>query len=157
MKNVPAFAKPALLLFFLLFFGAFALSDVYWDSHSPQVSPFFSYVITSTSGREMYFAYCSGCHGKDGRAKTVAARLCVVPPADLTLLSLNNQGAYPAHRVAEILRNGTGKPPQGQGYMPVWEPLLKSMNSESQEVIDLRIRNLTEYVRTLQARLVAKP
>ena len=73
------------------------------------------------------------------------------------LFSINNQGAYPAHKVAEILRNGTGKPPQGQGYMPVWEPLLKSMNSESQDVIDLRIRNLTEYVRTLQARLVAEP
>src|ERR1700740_1896716 len=146
MKNVSAFAKPALLLFFLLFFGAFALSDVYWDSHSPQVSPFFSYVITSTSGREMYSAYCSGCHGKDGRAQTLAARL-----------SINNQGAYPAHKVAEILRSGTGKPPQGQGYMPVWEPLLKSMNSESQDVIDLRIRNLTEYVGTLQARLVVEP
>jgi hypothetical protein len=157
MKNASAFAKPVLLLFFPFFFGAFALSHVYWDSHSPQISPFFSYVITSTSGREMYFAYCSGCHGKDGRAKTLAARLCAVPPADLTLLSLNNEGAYPAHRVAEILRNGTGKPSQGQGYMPVWEPLLKSMNSESQDVIDLRIRNLTEYVRTHQARLVAEP
>lgn len=94
---------------------------------------------------------------KDGRSRTPAARLCAVPPADLTLLSISNQGSYPAQKVERVLHYGTDKPPQGQGYMPVWEPLLKSMNSETQEVTDLRIHNLTEYVRTLQARPVSHP
>jgi hypothetical protein len=31
--------------------------------------------------------------------------------------------------------------------MPDREPLLKSMNSETQDVVDLRLRSLTEYVR----------
>ena len=157
MTTSSAILKACLLLFFLLLFGAFALSDVHWDSKTEQTTPFFFYVVTSTSGREMYLAYCSGCHGKDGRARTAASRLCTVSPSDLTLLSINNQGSYPAQKVLEVLHNGTGKPPQGQGYMPVWEPLLKSMNSETQDVVDLQLRNLTEYVRTLQTRPVAHP
>jgi mono/diheme cytochrome c family protein len=138
-------------------FGAFALSDVHRDSKTGQTAPFFFDAVTSTSGREMYLAYCSGCHGKDGRARTPASRLCAVSPSDLTLLSINNQGSYPAQKVLAVLHNGTGKPSQGQGYMPVWEPLLKSTNSETQDLVDLRLRNLTEYVRTLQARPVTFP
>jgi len=157
MTTASALFKAALLLLFLLVFVVFALSDTHWDSQTTQTPLFFSYVITSTSGHEMYLAYCAGCHGKDGRARTPVARLCAVPPADLTLLAINNHGAYPARKVFEVLHNGTGKPFQGQGYMPVWEPLLKSMNSETQEVVDLRLRNLTEYVRTLQARPVVRP
>jgi mono/diheme cytochrome c family protein len=139
-------------LFFILLAG-YAASAVNWDNPANKTSPFFPYVATSTSGPEMYAAYCASCHGKDGRAKTPAARLCTVPPADLSTLALKNHGIYPAARVSEVLHNGTGKPATGQGYMPVWQPLLQSMNSETLEVTELRIRNLTDYVKTLQVPL----
>ena len=144
------YAMSCLLLLFLLHFAAYSASTVNWDNPPNKTSPFFAFVATSTSGQEMYGVYCSSCHGKDGRANTPTAHLCTVPPADLSVLALHNHGIYPAARVAEVLRNGTGKTPTGQGYMPVWQPLLQSMNSESLEITELRIRNLTDYVKTLQ-------
>jgi len=142
--------KYAISFLFFIFLAGFAASTVNWDNPADKTSPFFSFVTTSTSGQEMYTVYCSSCHGKDGRANTPVARLCAVPPADLSVLAFNNHGIYPASRVAEVLRNGTGKTPTGQGYMPVWQPLLQSMNSETLAVTELRIRNLTDYVKTLQ-------
>jgi len=142
--------KYAISFLFFIFLAGYAASAVHWDNPVNKTSPFFPFITTSTSGQEMYDVYCSSCHGKDGRAKTQAARLCTVPPADLSVLALNNHGIYPATRVAEVLRNGTGKTPTGQGYMPVWQPLLQSMNSETLEVTEVRIRNLTDYVKTLQ-------
>ncbi len=98
----------------------------------------------------MYTVYCAGCHGKDGRGKGRSSRLCTVPPTDLTQFSRNNHGTFPAKWVLEVLHHGTGLPPKGQGYMPVWGPLLKSMNSDPPEVTEARLQNLTEYVETLQ-------
>ena len=34
--------------------------------------------------------------------------------------------------------------------MPTWEPLLKSMNGDPPGVTEVRIQNLTDYVKTLQ-------
>lgn len=63
MKIAILLLKALFAFFFLLTFGVFALSDTRWGSQTKQNPPFFSYPITSTSGREMYLAYCSGCHG----------------------------------------------------------------------------------------------
>jgi len=100
----------------------------------------------------MYDQYCAGCHGSDGHGLGTASRYCTVPPSNLTLLTRKNHGVYPAKRVSQVLHSGTGKTPQGQGYMPVWEPLLKTMNEDKPGITEIRIANLTEYVRTLQER-----
>jgi len=68
------------------------------------------------------------------------------------LLAKKNHGVFPAKRVSQVLHTGTGKTPQGQGYMPVWAPLLQSMNADKPETTEIRIANLTEYVRSLQER-----
>ena len=128
----------------------YAPSVVSGDNPGNRDSSAFSLYITSTSGKDMYAVYCAGCHGQDGRGKGHAARYCTVPPADLTHLASNNHGIYPTEKVCEVLRHGTRQASKGQGYMPVWGPLLKSMNAESSTVAEERIRNLSAYVATLQ-------
>ena len=105
----------------------------------------------------MYAQYCAGCHGSRGQGQGPAARYCTVSPANLALLAKNNRGVFPAKHVFQVLHTGTGKRPQGQGYMPVWEPLLRSMNADKPETTEMRIANLTEYVRTLQERTATPP
>ena len=116
-------------------------------NRSPSIFPL---VISPTAGKDMYAVYCAGCHGDDSRGRGHSARYCTVPPADLTQLARSNHGIYPSAKVCEVLRHGTGQAPKGQGYMPLWEPLLNSMNGEPANVTEERIRNLAEYVKTLQ-------
>ncbi len=77
-------------------------------------------------------------------------RYCTVPPTDLTQLAQRNNGVYAAERICEVLRHGTGHAPKGQGYMPTWEPLLKSMNGDPPGVTEVRIENLAAYIKILQ-------
>ncbi|MGB7846705.1 MAG: c-type cytochrome [Candidatus Acidiferrum sp.] len=139
------------LLLFLALSGQHNAA-INWDTPVNKGLSHFSLVATSTAGEEMYAVYCVGCHGKDGRGQTPYARYCAVPPADLSQLTRNNHGIYPAERVSNVLRRGTGQLPRGPGYMPVWEPLLRSMNSDPPGITEVRIQNLTKYVKTLQSR-----
>jgi len=113
---------------------------------------YFSIHTNPDSGQEMYAQYCAGCHGSGGQGQGPAAHYCTVSPANLALLAKKNHGVFPAKRVSQVLHTGTGKTPQGQGYMPVWAPLLQSMNADKPATTEIRIANLTEYVRTLQER-----
>ena len=119
---------------------------------NPVAFCYFSIHTNPDSGQEMYGQYCAGCHGNDGQGLGPAAHYCSVPPARLALLAMRNHGVYPSNHVSQVLHSGTGKRPEGQGYMPVWAPLLQSMNGDKLETTETRIANLTEYVRTLQER-----
>lgn len=150
MLNATGYAKAgiSLLLFFTL--CGYPISIVSGDTAVNKGSCPFSLVIGATSGYEMYAMYCAGCHGEDGRAKGRSSRYCTVPPVDLTQLARKNHDIYPSERVCQILRYGTGRPSNGQGYMPVWGPLLRPMNADPPGVTEVRIQSLSEYVRTLQ-------
>lgn len=150
MLNVTRYAKTAISLLLFLGLSGYPLSIVSGDTAPNQNSCPFSLVISASSGHDMYVVYCAGCHGEDGRAKGRSSRYCTVPPVDLTQLARQNHDTYPSERVCQILRYGTGRPPQGQGYMPVWSPLLRSMNADPPGMTEVRIQSLSEYVRTLQ-------
>ena len=137
------------LVFFL---GVMCFSPICFHSTAAAVFTHFYFFIHTNpdSGKEMYAQYCAGCHGSDGHGLGSAAQYCTVPPSNLALLARKNHGSFPAKRVSQVLHSGTGKTPQGQGYMPVWEPLLKTMNEDEPATTETRIVNLTEYVRTLQ-------
>jgi hypothetical protein len=120
------------------------------DTEVNKVAPAAGVVAAPTAGGEMYAAYCVGCHGEDGLGYGRYSSDCTVPPSDLTQLARRNHGIYPAEKVRQVLRQGTGQAPAGRGYMPIWEPLLKVLNGDAPGVTEVRIRSLAEYVRTLQ-------
>ncbi len=72
------------------------------------------------SGKDMYTAYCAVCHGADGKGGGPAASALKVPPTDLTLLSKNNGGKYPALKVTSALHGESALPAHGSKEMPVW-------------------------------------
>ena len=72
-------------------------------------------------------------------------------PANLTTLAQRHGGKFPDDYVANVLLNGAKPPAHGDAEMPVWGPLFSAMD-QSQAMVDLRIANLTEYVRSIQAK-----
>ena len=150
MGNVSRCAGPLVVSAFFCAVGSFTLSATRSPAVVHVAVPFCS-LVTSTSGQEQYQAYCAGCHGQSGRGDGRSSHYCSVPPTNLTRLAEKNQGIYPEDHVCDVLRHGTGRVAKGHGYMPVWEPLLKSMNKDASGATEQRIKNLAAYIKTLQA------
>ncbi|MGD0790677.1 MAG: cytochrome c [Terriglobales bacterium] len=104
------------------------------------------------SGKDMYTAYCAVCHGTDGKGGGPAASALKVPPTDLTLLSKNNGGKYPALKVSASIRSESATPAHGSKEMPVWGALFWSMSGGHQGEVQQRVTNLTHYIESLQAK-----
>jgi mono/diheme cytochrome c family protein len=105
-----------------------------------------------TSGKEMYTSYCAVCHGTDGKGGGPAASALKTPPADLTMLSKNNGGKFPALKVSSILSGTSDLPAHGSKEMPVWGPLFRSISGGHESEVQQRVANLAQYVETLQAK-----
>ena len=106
----------------------------------------------ANNGRQMYVNYCAPCHGVDGKGNGPAAAALKKQPTDLAVLSRNNGGKYPSTHIVSVLQFGTANPSHGSAEMPMWGPVLGSVNSAPSEpnVSALRISNLSRYLQTLQ-------
>jgi mono/diheme cytochrome c family protein len=107
------------------------------------------------SGGEMYAAYCAACHGATAQGNGPAAPAFKKPPTDLTLLARNNKGKYPAEHVYVVLSLGTHVTAHGNTQMPIWKPLLDSLNASpasSDSVTVLRLNNLVDNIGSIQAK-----
>lgn len=104
------------------------------------------------SGAGMYKAYCAVCHGQDAKGDGPAAAELKVPPPNLTELAKRHDGKFPADYVATVLRNGAKAPAHGTADMPVWGPLFSSISQGDQGQVNQRISNLTNYLKSLQAK-----
>lgn len=104
------------------------------------------------SGKEMYKAYCAVCHGEDGKGGGPAASALKTPPTDLTLLSKDNGGKFPALKVASTIRGEGGFPAHGSKEMPVWGALFWDLSGGHESEVQQRVSNLTKYIELLQAK-----
>jgi mono/diheme cytochrome c family protein len=104
------------------------------------------------SGVEMFRTYCAVCHGVNGKGAGPAADALKKAPADLTQLAIRNNGKYPEDRVAHTITGDAQIGAHGSRDMPVWGDLFKSLNAGTTDLVRLRIVNLTDYVKTIQAR-----
>lgn len=134
---------------------AVLLIGVFWAGAQEQSSaPVVKHVpIKSTSpvsGHEMYTAYCAVCHGVDGKGGGPAASALKVPPPDLTLLSKSNGGKFPSDKVSAVLTGAAALPAHGSKDMPVWGQLFWTMSHGESAEVQLRVRNLTKYIGSLQ-------
>src|SRR5271167_4920342 len=107
---------------------------------------------SAASGKEMYTTYCAVCHGTDGKGGGPAATALKVPPTDLTTLSKNNGGKFPAMKVMYAISGQSAVPAHGSKEMPVWGSLFWNMSHGHEGEVQQREANLTKYVESLQAK-----
>ena len=101
------------------------------------------------SGKQMFAHYCAACHGPGGKGDGPAASSFKKAPRDLTKLSHDNGGKYPAAHVEATLSLQECCV-HGSTVMPVWGPLLSSASGGNQAELKMRISNLMRYIGTLQ-------
>jgi mono/diheme cytochrome c family protein len=136
----------------IVFTCAVAAEDQTQDQNQKVIQHSTVKPTSPASGQEMYKAYCAVCHGTDGKGGGPAASALKVPPTDLTLLSKNNGGKFPAMKVASTIRGEADLPAHGSKEMPVWGSLFWSMSHGHEGEVQQRVANLTQYIESLQAK-----
>ena len=130
--------------------AALLLAAVPSGSQNVTVKPKPIVYIPPDDGREMYVTYCAPCHGMTGEDNGPAAPAFKHAPANLTILAKTHGGKYPWNAVKTTLTYRKNVPAHGDAKMPIWRDLFHSFDDSS--VSDLRINNLTDYIKTLQAK-----
>jgi len=103
----------------------------------------------SLAGRDSYELYCASCHGPAGRGDGPVAPALRTHPADLTVLSQRNNGAFPRDRVRAFV-TGTGRTLAAHGTteMPIWGPMFRAFESDAR--VRERIENLLTHLESMQ-------
>ena len=103
-------------------------------------------------GKQMYTSYCAPCHGVEGKGNGPAATSLKARPTDLTELQKANHGKFPDTHIVAILQFGANVPAHGSATMPIWGPILGTMNQQNAQEKQLRISNLSRYLESIQVR-----
>jgi mono/diheme cytochrome c family protein len=104
--------------------------------------------INDIAGAASFKAYCTVCHGTSGRGDGPAASALKTPPADLTQISKRHGGTFPGLAVRMTITGDSAMPAHGTSEMPMWGPVFRSVEGDSATA--LRLRNLVDYLETLQ-------
>ncbi|MCP5083496.1 MAG: cytochrome c [Alphaproteobacteria bacterium] len=125
---------------------------------APQHSRVFAQEAKPGAGE--FQAWCSRCHGLEGKGDGPIAKEIETRPPDLTQLSANNGGTFPAERVRKSIDGRSMEAGHGTRQMPVWGNwfafdvtaggLLKTDKAKTQEEIQERIGRITAYLKAIQ-------
>jgi mono/diheme cytochrome c family protein len=102
------------------------------------------------SGKEMFKQYCAACHGLNAKGHGPARAALKVPAADLTTLTKRHGGEFPYDLVTNVLRFGPGVAAHGSSDMPTWGGIFQYMDNYNQAAVQKRIKNLCDYLVSLQ-------
>ncbi|HEX6894987.1 MAG TPA: c-type cytochrome [Bryobacteraceae bacterium] len=136
---------------FTLFTIAFVLFACTAANAQPTIKKVPVTRTSAASGSDMFKQYCAACHGLEGKGNGPAATALKKTPANLTELSSKNNGAFPELRVYNTIKGDVEVSAHGTRDMPVWGALFPSVSATQGEV-QLRLSNLTDYVKSLQAK-----
>ena len=135
-----------LLLSILMLGAAFAASNdnqkAIQNGSARRTSP--------SSGGEMYRAYCAACHGPSGKGDGPVGTALKSAPTDLTQLAKRTAGKFPELQVFGAINGDVQVPAHGSKDMPVWGVVFRGMGDNGVTGAQLRIRNLTRYIKSLQ-------
>lgn len=117
--------------------------------------------MLAARGRVTFRIYCENCHGPNAEGDGTIADWLTVPPANLTTLTANNDGEFPAERLMAVVdgrRSVAGHSRKGGREMPIWgeifrDPMSLSATNENEtpeERAERKIKELVAYLRTLQ-------
>jgi len=107
------------------------------------------------AGKELFRDHCSVCHGVDAKGNgsmydpQSGEPERRVPPANLTVLSEQNAGKFPADRVRDAIYFKGSIPAHGTPEMPAWGNVFYLLKSRP-NVLEERVRDLTAYIESVQ-------
>lgn len=104
------------------------------------------------TGEQMFKQYCATCHGVDARGNGPLAVMLKTVPPDLTTLSRRHAGKFPYEYVANVIEFGPGVSAHGSSDMPTWGPIFRYFDKRNEKVVKQRIKNLCDYLASLQGR-----
>jgi len=107
-------------------------------------------LIRSLNGPDLFRAYCASCHGLDAKGDGPAAASLKTKVADLTVLSKNNGGKFPAARVRKVIMGDDVLAAHGSREMPIWGPIFHQVE-EDVDRGNVRLENLVRYLESIQA------
>ena len=99
-------------------------------------------------GRALYHTHCATCHGLEAQGDGPMAGVLLIPPPDLTGLSLRHGGTFPLERVVTridgrdpLVSHGSPMPVYGDFFEGVFDVPMKTPGGQpvltSQPVVDL--------------------
>ena len=105
--------------------------------------------IASAEGKDNFEAYCAVCHGKEGKGDGPAAPAMKSPVPNLTTMAKRNNGKFDSAHAEQVIRRAGSSPTPAHGVetMPIWGEVFKA---EDPSKAALRIKNLVEYLRSIQ-------
>ncbi len=118
--------------------------------------------IEATTGREttgalQYRQHCAPCHGLAGKGDGPAAAALNKKPADLTMLTKNNQGKFPDKKIEAYIDGSETVAAHGTRTMPIWGFVFSHPKTAtgmaaglSPQEIDERIKQLADYIKSIQ-------
>jgi mono/diheme cytochrome c family protein len=103
-------------------------------------------------GQLAYVRYCVSCHGLTGKGDGPLAGDLRVPVPALTTLTARNAGSFPYDRVVRIVESGETLRGHGNADMPAWGDAFKKTKGTEEKSVEAAVRNLAEYLRSIQAK-----
>jgi mono/diheme cytochrome c family protein len=110
-------------------------------------------------GAGIYRDYCAVCHGETGAGDGMVGVLFTKAPADLRLLTRNNNGVFPTEQVIDAIYGRRPIQAHGQTEMPIWGDFFMSQTLESPTIdpkdaamiTQGRVLSVVSYLESLQA------
>ena len=99
------------------------------------------------SGQLLFQEYCAVCHGSDAKGDGPVADALKKRPPDLTQVAGKNNGTYPELHVMNFITGQEVSAPHGSRGMPVF----RSPYPNTRAIFNARVKNVADYVGTLQA------
>ncbi|MDO6587448.1 c-type cytochrome [Salipiger sp. 1_MG-2023] len=112
-------------------------------------------------GEIEYMANCASCHGPGGMGDGPVAEVLSTQPSDLTQISSQYSGIYPADEVYRVVSGQNMINPHGSREMPVWGPRYWQVAADRaasvphdvdmQAMVHGRITALVQYIESMQS------
>jgi hypothetical protein len=100
-------------------------------------------------GPGLFRAYCAPCHGAEARGNGPVASAMRKAPPDLTQLSRQNNGVFPAARIRRIVE-GREVPSHGTREMPVWGDIFMVAKEGGAATVGARVDAIIRHLESLQ-------
>jgi mono/diheme cytochrome c family protein len=107
---------------------------------------------STAAGKALFLEHCASCHGDDAKGAGPAAISLKVQPPDLTARAKRNHGKFPYEDVYQAIHGDAAVTAHGSREMPTWGSAFQVMPGVDQRDADRRIRNLTDYLKSIQVK-----